>query len=154
VRFGWHHRPVSIEPETIVGHTLAGVSSSWHDFQGRRSARPVRVWLHLDGLGTLRLHTLNGLVITSDDVDQPHELGEYGRILVEEPGPTALIERVGERIDEVSRLDQDPPGMTVGFVLHFPGDSVAVADLGDELVVASWPADDWSRSNVSIRSAD
>ncbi len=75
-------------------------------------------------------------------------------MLVEQSGPTPLIERLGERIDAVSLLDQSPPGMTGGIVLHFAGDSVAVADLGDELVVAPWPADDWSQSNVSIRPAD
>ena len=151
--FGWHHRPVSIEPEATVGHTLAGVSSSWHEFEGRRSAEPVHVWLRLDGLGTLRLHTLNGLVMTPDGVDEPYDMGEHGRLLVNESGPSALIERVGERVDGVSRLVQYPPGASVGMVLHFQRGSVGIADLGDELVVATWPADDWARRNVSIESA-
>jgi hypothetical protein len=152
--FAWHHRPREHEPEAIVGHTLAGVSSSWHEFEGSRSAEPVHVWLRLDGLGTLRLHTLNGLVITPDDVGEPYDMGEHGRLLVEESGPSALIERVGERVEGVSRLDQAPPGASVGMVLHFQRASVGIADLGDDLVVATWPADDWARRNVSIASAD
>ena len=135
----------------MVGHTLAAVSSSWHEFEGVRSAEPTHLWLSLDGLGTLRLHTLNGLVITLDDVDQPYDIGEHGRMLVESSGPTPLIEHVGERIEAVALLDQSPPGMTAGIVLKLQGGSVGIADLGDELVVAPWPADDWSQWNVSAR---
>ncbi|WP_460629660.1 hypothetical protein [Intrasporangium mesophilum] len=142
---------MAIDAEAMIGHTLAGVSSSWHEFEGRRSAGPVHVWLRLDGVGALRLHTLNGLVITPDDVDVPCAMGDYGRMLVESSGPTPLIERLGEPIEAVTRLDQSPPGMTVGVVLQFAGGSVGIADLGDELVVAPWPADDWSRWNVSVQ---
>lgn len=150
----WHHRVVSIDPEAIVGQTLNGVSSSWHEFEGRRSAEPVHVWLHLDGLGTLRLHTLNGLVISPDAVHEPYEMGEHGRILVEPSGPSPLIEHVGERIEAVSRLAQTtPPGTAAGLVLDFQGGSVGIADLGDELVVAPWPAADWKRWNVSLQTA-
>ena len=143
-----------MDPKSLVGHTLDGVSSSWHEFEGRRSAQPVHVWLSLDGLANLRLHTLNGLVITPGDVDEPYDMEEYGRLLVEESGPTALIERVGERVEAMSRLHQSPPGATVGIVLHFQRGSVGIADLGDDLIVAPWPADDWERSNVSLASAD
>jgi hypothetical protein len=37
-------------------------------------------------------------------------------------------------------------------LLDFPGGSVGIADLGDELVVASWPADVWPRLGVSART--
>lgn len=147
-------RSVNIEPEAIVGHTLIGVSSSWHEFEGRRSAEPVHLWLSFDGLGTLRLHSLNGLMITSDDVYDPDDMGEHGRILVEQSGPTSLVERVGEHVERVSRLDQAPPGASVGIVLHFPGGSVGIADLGDDLVVTTWPADSWAREGVSVASTD
>lgn len=59
--------PVGIEPEAIVGDTRAGVSKSWHEFEGNRSAEPAHVWRCTDGLGNLRVHTLNGFVITTDD---------------------------------------------------------------------------------------
>lgn len=137
----------------MVGNTLAGVSSSWHEFEGHRSARPVHVWLHLVGLGTLRLHTLNGLVITLDDVHEPYDMGENGRVLVESAGPSPLTKHLGERIEAVARLDQAPLAMTVGAVLNFQRGSVGIADLGDDLVVAPWPAEDWARWNVSVHRA-
>jgi hypothetical protein len=147
-------RSVSIEPEALIGHTLMGVSSSWHEFEGRRCAQPVHVWLSFDGLGTLRLHTLNGLVIGSGDVYEPYDMGEHGRMLVEESSPTSLVDRVGDHVETVSRLYQAPPGATVGMVLHFQGGSVGMADLGDDLVVATWPAAIRPRQNVSVESAD
>jgi hypothetical protein len=110
------------------------------------------LWLSVDGLGTLRLHTLDGLVITRDDVSAPYDLGEHGRVVVEPSGPAPLMERVGEPIEAVSRLEQFPPGASVGVLLDFPGGSVGLADLGDELVVASWPADVWPRLGVSART--
>ena len=149
-----HHRVVNIDPEALVGQTLDGVSSSWHEFEGHRSAAPVHVWLHFDGGGTVRLHTLNGLALSQEAVHGSYEMGEYGRILVEPSGPLPLAKHVGERIEAVSRMSQTPPGTTAGVVLAFQGGSVGVADLGDELVVAPWPAADWSRWNVSLQSAD
>lgn len=149
----WHHRVVSIDPEAFVGQTLNGVSSSRHEFEGHRSAEPIHIWLNLDGLGTLRLHTLNGLVISPDAVHESYEMGEHGPILVAPSGPSPLIEHVGERINAVSRLDQTPPGTTAGLVLQFQGGSVGIADLGDQLVVAPWPAADWKRWNVSLQTA-
>ena len=70
-----------LDSDVLVGQTLTGVSASWHEFKGRRRAEPVHVWVHLDGLGTLRLHTLNGLVVSLDDVDESCDMGEYGLIL-------------------------------------------------------------------------
>ena len=77
-------------------------------------------------------------------------MGEHGRIVLERRAPTALSNRVGERIESVSRLFQDPPGAIVGMLLNFRDHSVGIADLGDELVVAEWSAVDWSRCGVSI----
>jgi hypothetical protein len=145
-------RTVDVEPEAMVGRSLTAVSSSWHELEGHRSKEPVHLWLSVDGLGTLRLHTLDGLVITRDAVSAPYDLGEHGRVVVEPSGPAPLMERVGEPIEAVSRLEQFPPGASVGVLLDFPGGSVGIADLGDELVVASWPADVWPRLGVSART--
>jgi hypothetical protein len=141
---------VSLDPEALTGHVLTDVTSSWHEFEGKRSTAPGHVWLSLEELGTLRLRTLNGLMITVDEVDTSVDMGEYGRIVVERDVPTALSSRLGERIESVSRLFQQPPGATVGMLLHFRHHSVGIADLGDELVVAKWPAADWSSWGVSI----
>lgn len=96
----------------------------------------MHVWLSLEELGTLRLRTLNGLVITVYEVDTSVDMGEYGRLVVERGATTALSSRLGERIESVSRLFQQPPGATVGMLLHFRHHSVGIADLGDDLVVA------------------
>ncbi len=93
-------------------------------------------------------------MITAGEVDQPYEMGEYGRLVVEESGPTALMERIGERIETASRLDVTPPGAIVGMALDFEGGSVGIADLGDDLIVATWPGELWERFNVSILVAD
>lgn len=145
-----HYRLVNIDPQAMVGQTLDGVSSSWHEFEGRRSAEPGHVWLHFDGLGTVRLSTRNGLVVSRDAVYEPCEMGEYGRVLVEPSGPSPLIEHVGERIEAVSRLYQAPPGMEVGLVLAFQAGAVGIADLCDEFAVVPWPDAAWSHWNVSV----
>lgn len=152
-RTGCHDAHVSIDPETFVGRMLMSVSSSWHEFEGQRSTEPIHVWLSFDGLGTLQLHTVSGLVITTDNPYEPYDMAEHGRVIVEPSGPAALTERVGERIEAVSRLNQSPPDMAVGVLLDFRGGSVGIADLEDELVVAAWPADAWRRWNVSVRRA-
>lgn len=139
-----------LAPEALAGHVLGDVTSSWHELDGRRSAEPVHVWLSVEELGTLRLHTLNGLVITLDEVDDSVEMAEYGRIVVERGAPTALNSRLGERIERVSRLVQQPPGATVGMLLHFRHHAVGIADLGDVLMVAEWSAADWSSWGLSI----
>lgn len=89
----------------------------------------MHVWLSLEELGTLRLRTLNGLVITVYEVDTSVDMGEYGRLVVERGATTALSSRLGERIESVSRLFQQPPGATVGMLLHFRHHSVGIADL-------------------------
>lgn len=144
---------VSLDPEALTGHVLTDVTSSWHEFEGMRSTEPVHVWLSFKELGTLRLHTLNGLAITVNEVGASADMGEYGRIVMERGAPPALSNRVGERIESVSRLFQQPPGAPVGMVLHFRHHSVGIADLGDELTVADWPAADWSSRGVSIEQS-
>ncbi|WP_157537513.1 hypothetical protein [Nocardioides sp. Root190] len=141
---------MDIDPESFVGRTLTGMSSSWHEFEGSRSPEPVHLWLFVDGLGSLRFHTRDGLVITRDGPHVAYDMGEHGRVVVEPSGPQALLERVGERIRSVARLHASPPGMTAGVLLEFSGGSVGIADVGDELVVASWPDETWSSRDVSV----
>ena len=77
-------------------------------------------------------------------------MDEYGSVEVERESPQVLADRVGGRIVRVSRLDQTPPGAEVGFVLHFDqGGSVGIANLGDELEVATWPTPMWAEVGVA-----
>lgn len=43
---------------------------------------PIHLWLSPDELGTFRLGTLDGLVITVDEVDAPVDMEECGRVVV------------------------------------------------------------------------
>jgi len=111
----------------------------------------MHVWLIVEGQGTYRLHTSgDGSLDVSAGV--PHEdyhMEPHGEVAVEPGTPLPLGERVGQRIEGVSWLRQDPPGTEVGVVLHFAVGAVAVANLGDDLVVAAWPADAWSAAGVA-----
>ena len=154
VRTVCHDHAVSIDPEALASRTLMSVSSSWHEYAGERSADPVHVWITLSGIGTLQLHTLSGLVIVERPEGTPVDMQEYGRIVVEPGTPPALNRWAGQHIERVSRLRQTPPDMTVGMVLHFRDGSVAMADLGDDLVVADWPAPEWEQAGVAEEERD
>ena len=145
-----HDPPVSIDPEALAGLTLVSVSSSWHEYAGERSADPVHVWITVSEIGTLQLHTMSGLVITVEPEGTPVDMQEYGRIVMERNAPPALSRWVDQRIERVSRLRQSPPDAAVGMVLHFRDGSVGIADLGDELVIAGWPAPEWERWGVAV----
>jgi hypothetical protein len=145
---------VSIDPEVLARRTLMSVSSSWHEYAGERSVNPVHVWITVSEIGTLQMHTLSGLVITQEPEGTPVDMQEYGRIVVEPRTPSALNQWVGQNIERVSRLRQTPPDVTVGMVLHFRHGSVGIADLGDELVAADWPAPDWALAGVALEDRD
>lgn len=130
---------VSMHCESLAGHSPVDVNSSWHEFACKCSARPAHVWLTVSGVGTVRLHTLNGLQILNEPVHSSHDMNEYGQIVAEATALAALRRWLGHRIDHVSLLHQGPPNATVGMVLHFHEGSVGIADLGDELIVDEWP---------------
>ena len=117
--------------------------------KARGLPRRVHVWLSVERLGTLRLHTPGdgSLEIAAGEPYEPYDMQESGSVALGE-GPEALVERVGQRIEDVSRLQQAPPGMQVGLVLHFQDGSVGVANLGDELVIGRWPAYMWTQNDV------
>ena len=140
-----------IESSALAGKTLEGVVAAWHEYEGQRSPAPVHIWLCLSDLGAVRLHTLNGLVITASPVYEPYDMAEYGQVVLDDrTAPLVLSGRVGERILSVSELAQSPPDARVGVVLYLDGAAVGIADLGDELVVAEWPSAEWSDQGVSV----
>ena len=139
-----------IESGALVGNTFDDLAASWHEFEGRRSSKPIHLWLYLSELGGVQLHTLNGLVISTRPVHAAYDMAEHGRVVVERKGPAVLSERVGERILQISDLAQAPPGAKVGVVLHMEGGAVGIADLGDELVVTEWPSRTWSAQGVFL----
>ena len=113
---------------------------------------PVHAWLTVEGLGTRKLHTAGaGFVAILDEL--PHASYDIdGRTTIEvDPGtPAILADKLGQSIDRVSALWQEPPGDVVGFVLHFnDGNDVGVANLGDDLAIRPWPDAAWPSWGVS-----
>jgi hypothetical protein len=139
-------------PEDLVG-ILTDVSASWLTPMGRsRVPLPLFLWLTIEGVGTRKLHTpgSGGVAILNEPVPSSYDMAEYGRVVVESGSPQVLGARVGQRIEAVGRLWQEPPGEEAGFVLHFGDGSIAIANLADDLVVGAWPNDAWAEQGVSL----
>ncbi len=78
----------------------------------------------------------------------------YGRIVVESSVPELVANKIGQTIDHVELLEQFHEGRSIGIVgavLGFHSGEVGIADLGDELRIATWPGP-WSGWNVAIRA--
>ena len=125
----------------LVGQRLVALTAAVHEFDGQRNDEPVHLWLHLDGLGAVQCHTSGSgaLVLHAQEPYPAYDMQEYGRVLVVNAGPPALAVHLSERMESTTRLWQEPPGMTVGVALAFPAGAVGVANLGDSLVIATWP---------------
>jgi hypothetical protein len=138
-------------PEDLQG-TLTDVAASWLTLPGRtRIPLPLFVWLTIDGLGTRKLHTpgAGGVAILDEPMSPGHDMDEHGHVDVDPGTPQILGVRIGQRIEGVGRLWQEPPGEEVGFVLHFTEGSVGIANLADDLVVNAWPDESWVAQGVS-----
>jgi hypothetical protein len=146
----WEHVPVA-HADDFTGALLTGVAASWHQDAGVRDSEPLHVWLTVEGHGSYRFHTSGdgSLEVSAGVPHLDYDMERYGEVAVEPGTPLLLGERLGQRIEGVSRLRQDPPGAEVGVVLHFPVGAVAVANLGDDLIVGTWPADAWSAAGVT-----
>ena len=129
----------SIDPDQLVGKRVEGVTASWfvnetgvHDL--------VHVWLNVEGLGEVRVHTLNGLRLDLSEPPAPYEMPELGaRVVVEAGTPAPLAAIVDQVIDGVLRLRSDRYGHRIGIVLKTRVGAVAIADVGDDLAIGSWP---------------
>lgn len=135
---------VQIAPAALAGHRLEAVTTQWHELKGARGPDPVHVWLTVQDLGVVRLHTLEGLRMLLEQTagSAVVEMGEHGRLVLERGGPPPLAERVGETIRTVEPLEQLSRGKSmgvVGVVLGFEAGQVGIADRGDELTVERWP---------------
>lgn len=142
---------ITTDPNTWPGHVLRATVASWHMLDGVVSVDPVHIWLDFEGLGWVRLHTPGdgSLGITREEPGHAVDMQEYGSIEIRPSTPEAMTSLVGERLDAVAGLWQQPPGHAVGWVL-FAGDlAVGLANLSDELTVAAWPSEDWRTADVS-----
>ncbi|WP_404348674.1 hypothetical protein LG324_13520 [Phycicoccus jejuensis] len=135
---------MQIAPDALVGHRLEAVTTQWHEFEGARRPEPVHVWLTVQDVGVVKLHTLDGLLLLLEQTAESAvvEMGEHGRLVLERGGPRPLAERVGETIRAVEPLEQFSRGKAIGVVgvlLGFEAGHVGIGDLGDELTVERWP---------------
>lgn len=147
-----HDPNVTTTPDQLVGR-LTGVTGSWlHPTGPDRVPVPIHVWLTIDGLGTKKLHTpgAGSIAILDEPVHEPYAMDEIpGVVEVETGTPEVLSARIGQSIEAIRPLWQEPPGEEVGFILHFHDGDVGIANIADELTVLTWPDALWSKWGVS-----
>jgi hypothetical protein len=140
-----------IDPDLLVGRRVEGVTASWfvkesgvHDL--------IHVWLDIEGLGEILAHTLNGLRLDLSEPHAPYEMPELdAKVVVEAGTPAPLAAIVGQVIDGVRRLQVEGYGFRIGLVLTTKVGAVAIADVGDDLTIGSWPDPDrWSAAGVAL----
>ena len=141
----------SVDPDVLIGKRVGGVTASWlinetgvHEL--------IHVWLNIEGLGGARIHTHNGIRLDLSEPHDPYEMPELAtQVVVERRAPAPLEAIVGQVIDGVSRLQAEGYGVRVGFVLNTNVGGVAIADVGDDLVIGSWPDPArWSAVEVAL----
>lgn len=127
-------RPVV--PGDLVGRRLDGVTVSWHRYPGEEPSH-LHVWLSVEGLGQVRLHTPGDAVTL--DLDEPHgpySMAEHGQVTVEPAAPGFPLSRfVGERVEAVGEVRDATLDAAVGFVLRFPSGGVEVWNRADEIEI-------------------
>ena len=142
----------TIEPEMLVGKRVEGVVGSWYIHNDTGVHKLLHTWLKIAGLGHVQVHTLNGVRLHVADPHAPYDMAELGaRVLVEAGTPVPVAAIVGQIIDGVRWLQVEPEGFRVGFVIETSVGSVAIADVGDDLWIGSWPdVERWSAAGIAV----
>ncbi|GAA1245426.1 hypothetical protein GCM10009665_40360 [Kitasatospora nipponensis] len=126
-------------PADLIGRRLLRVTTSWHH-DAANDATLLHLWLHLEGLGPVRVHTPGtGLSLTVDQPHEPYSMAEYGNVSVLDDSPETPVTRfVGRQIRSVReiRYRDGRVDFAAGLTLLFPDGSVRLLALDDELVVA------------------
>ncbi|MFE2248721.1 hypothetical protein [Streptomyces lavendulae] len=128
-----------INAEDLVDRRLLKVTTSWHHY---RETAPslLHMWLHMDGLGPVRFHTVgDGLSLEIDQPHGPYGMDEYGRTTVEENLPDFPVTRfVGQRILSVReiRCRNGTYDFAAGIGVRFPSGTIRILNLADEIVLA------------------
>ncbi|MDX6256299.1 MAG: hypothetical protein QOJ11_2633 [Frankiales bacterium] len=107
----------------------------------------MTVWLSVDTLGWVMLQTpgRGGIACLLSDPGDSFNMPELdGRIEVErDVAVTAFAQHLGQSVQRVTPLwTRHPSGkrISAGFVAHYRDGAVAVVDIGDELLIDSWPS--------------
>jgi hypothetical protein len=128
-----------INAEDLVGRHVLKVTRSWHHYQETEPSL-LHMWLHMDGLGPVRFHTPgDGLSLEIDQPHGPYDMDEYGHTTVEDDLPGFPMARfVGQRILSVReiRYQSGDYDFAVGITVQFPGGTIRILNLADEIVLA------------------
>ncbi|KJS62340.1 hypothetical protein [Streptomyces rubellomurinus] len=128
-----------INGEDLVGRRLQKVTTSWHHYQETEPSL-LHMWLHMDGLGPVRFHTPgDGLSLEIDQPHGPYDMDEYGHTTVEDDLPGFPMTRfIGQQILSVReiRYQDGNYDFAIGITAQFPGGTIRVLNLADEIVLA------------------
>ncbi|MFD9509945.1 hypothetical protein [Streptomyces mirabilis] len=123
----------------LIGRRLLRVTTAWHHYADGEPSL-LHLWLHLDGLGPVHFHTPStGLSLTIDQPHEPYSMEQYGSIVVVEDPPGLSVTRfIGEPVRSVREIGYRDARVDfgAGLTLQFPGGSIRLLALDDELVLA------------------
>lgn len=135
--------PAGLWRPQVLDRQLVAVTASWHERAGVVHPLPLHVWLHVEGTGPIQLATGDGgaLELVAADPYRPYDLGAQGRVRVEAAQAAfPFAAHVGQEIVAIDDLGTRRFDRPLGIVVTFSSGAVAAANLGDELVVLSWPS--------------
>ncbi|MFC7220764.1 hypothetical protein ACFQLX_21765 [Streptomyces polyrhachis] len=123
----------------LIGKRLVQVTASWHHYSDDEPTL-LHLWLHLEGLGPVLFHTPGiGLSLRVDQPHGPYAMAEYGNVsvVIDSPG-LPLTRFIGQPVRSVREIGYNDGRVdfTAGLTLHFPGGSVRLLGLDDDLVIA------------------
>ncbi|MCX4744071.1 hypothetical protein OG455_00840 [Kitasatospora sp. NBC_01287] len=123
----------------LIGKRLLRVTAAWHH-DGADEPSLLHLWLHLEGLGPVLFHTPGtGLSLRVDRPRELYSMEPHGQVTLADDSPDVPLTRfVGQAIRSVREIHHRDAraDFVAGLTLQFPGGSVRLLALDDELVLA------------------
>ncbi|MFC9329599.1 hypothetical protein [Kitasatospora sp. NPDC057015] len=123
----------------LIGRRLLKVTTAWHH-HADDDLSLVHLWLHLEGLGPVLVHTPStGVFLRADQPHGPYSMEGHGSVSVTDDSPDVPMTRfVGQTIRSVRQIDYNDGhcGFTAGLTLRFPSGSIRLLGLVDDLLIA------------------
>ncbi|MFJ9447420.1 hypothetical protein ACIRRH_37100 [Kitasatospora sp. NPDC101235] len=123
----------------LIGRRLLKVTTAWHHYADDDPSL-VHLWLHLEGLGPVLFHTPStGVSLRADQPHGPYSMEEHGSVSVTDDSPDVPVTRfVGRPIRSVRQIGYNDGrvSFTAGLTLQFPGGSIRLLGLVDDLLIA------------------